>query len=202
LLKITFLGNFEVPFSSENHHAKSLESLGHTVEKLQEKKVSSEEILYKALASDLFIWVHTHRWKTPGNLSMIEVLKKLKAINKITITYHLDLWFGIEREKDLKGDEFYTNIGHFFATDKLMCDWFNENTQVKGHFLPAGVYDKECYVHQDYDPHSFEHDIIFVGSKGYHPEHKYRPELIDFLRKTYGKRFTCRWRWRYWNNSW
>jgi hypothetical protein len=120
---------------------------------------------------------------------MTEVLKELKAAGIPTMTYHLDLWFGIEREKDLKNDDFYTNIGHFFATDKLMCDWFNENTQVKGHFLPAGVYDKECYIHEEYDQHNFENDIIFVGSKGYHHEHKYRPELIDFLRKTYGKRF-------------
>jgi len=120
---------------------------------------------------------------------MTDVLKELKAAGIPTMTYHLDLWFGIEREKDLKNDDFYTSIGHFFATDKLMCDWFNENTEVKGHFLPAGVYDKECYVHQDYDPHNFEHDIIFVGSRGYHHEHKYRPQLIDFLRKTYGKRF-------------
>jgi hypothetical protein len=43
--KIAFLGNFEVSYSSENHHAKSLESLGHTVEKLQEKKATSEQIL-------------------------------------------------------------------------------------------------------------------------------------------------------------
>jgi hypothetical protein len=189
MANIIFLGNFEVPYSSENHHAKSLESLGHTVQKLQEKKATSDQILKASLDADLFIWVHTHRWKTPGTLSMTDVLKQLNAANKITMTYHLDLWFGIEREKDLKSDDFYTNIGHFFATDKLMCDWFNENTSVKGHFLPAGVYDKECYVHSDYDINNFEHDIIFVGSKGYHPEHKYRPQLIDFLRKTYGKRF-------------
>ena len=132
MANIVFLGNFEVPYSSENHHAKSLESLGHTVEKLQEKKAGSTEILNAALKADLFIWVHTHRWQTPGSRSMTDVLKELKA---------------------------------------------------------AGVYDKECYVHQDYDPHNFEHDIIFVGSRGYHPEHKYRPQLIDFLRKTYGKRF-------------
>jgi len=189
LANIVFLGNFEVSYSSENHHAKSLESLGHTVQKLQEKQAGSTEILNAALKSDLFIWVHTHRWQTPGSRSMTDVLKELKAAGIPTMTYHLDLWFGIEREKDLKNDDFYTNIGHFFATDKLMCDWFNENTSVKGHFLPAGVYDKECYVHSDYDINNFEHDIIFVGSKGYHPEHKYRPQLIDFLRKTYGKRF-------------
>jgi hypothetical protein len=40
---IVFLGNFEVSYSSENHHAKSLESLGYTVEKLQEKKATSNK---------------------------------------------------------------------------------------------------------------------------------------------------------------
>ena len=49
MANIVFLGNFEVPYSSENHHAKSLESLGHTVQKLQEKKAGSAEILMKAL---------------------------------------------------------------------------------------------------------------------------------------------------------
>jgi hypothetical protein len=75
LANITFLGNFEVPYSSENHHAKSLESLGHTVKKLQEKKVRSEIILDKALKSDLFIWVHTHGWQTPGSMTMDGVLR-------------------------------------------------------------------------------------------------------------------------------
>ena len=30
--------------------------------------------------------------------------------------------------------------------DKLMADWFNKNTDVKGHYLPAGVYDGECQM--------------------------------------------------------
>jgi len=180
LAKIVFLGNFEVPYSSENHHAKSLESLGHTVEKMQEKKATSEQILKQALRSNLFIWVHTHRWNTPGSMPMDEVLIKLKDAGIPTMTYHLDLWFGIERQKDLENDNFYKTIGHFFTVDKLMADWFNENTEVKGHFIPAGVYDKECYVHSDYDKHGFEHDVIFVGSRGYHHEHKYHT-VKDFF---------------------
>ena len=186
---VVFLGNFEVPYSSENHHVKSLESLGHTVQKMQEKKASSEAILKAALDSDLFVWVHTHKWQTPGNMSMDEVLNRLKEANIPTMSYHLDLWMGIERQKDLEQDNFYKTIGHFFTVDKLMADWFNENTNVVGHFLTAGVYDKECYIHNDYNPYDFQYDVIFVGSKGYHHEYKYRPELIDFLRKTYGKRF-------------
>jgi hypothetical protein len=189
LAKIVFLGNFEVSYSSENHHAKSLESLGHTVVKLQEKKAKTHVILDQALDSDLFIWVHTHGWETVGKITMDHVLLELKQAGITTMTYHLDLWFGLDRQKDLENDNFYKTIGHFFTVDKLMADWFNENTEVKGHFVPAGVYDKECYIHPDYDTQNFKYDVIFVGSKGYHHEHKYRPELIDFLRKTYGKRF-------------
>jgi hypothetical protein len=186
---IVFLGNFEVPYSSENHHANSLESLGHTVCRLQERFIKDSVILENALNSDLFIWVHTHGWNTPGRIGMGMVLEQLRASKIPTMTYHLDLWLGLEREKDLREDNFYQTIGHFFATDKLMADWFNENTNVKGHFLPAGVYDKECYIHPDYDYNNFDYDVIFVGSKRYHPEYPYRSELIDYLRSKYGKRF-------------
>ena len=188
MAKIVFLGNFGVDYSSENHHVKSLESLGHTVIKMQEREAKSQHILQQSLESDLFVWVHTHGWNTPGNMGMEEVLVKLKNANVPTMTYHLDLWFGIERQKDLEQDPFYKTIGHFFATDKLMCDWFNENTEVKGHFLPAGVYDKECYIHPAYN-NTFDYDVIFVGSKGYHREYPYRPQLIEFLKKTYKDKF-------------
>jgi len=73
LARIVFLGNFEVEYSSENHHAKSLEALGHTVEKLQERVARTEVILNHALNSDLFIWVHTHGWKTTGKITMDSV---------------------------------------------------------------------------------------------------------------------------------
>ena len=189
MARIVFLGNFNVSYSSENHHANSLESLGHTVFRLQEGVERSEIVLKTALRADLFIWVHTHGWKTPGRYDMDQVLVELNNAGKPTMTYHLDLWFGLERQKDLEQDNFYKTIGHFFTVDKLMADWFNENTKVKGHFLTAGVYDKECYIHDAYNHNNFDYDVIFVGSKRYHPEYPYRGQLIDFLRKTYGSRF-------------
>lgn len=186
---ITFVGNHGVDYSSENHHCKSLESLGHEVIRLQEGQVSGEDILDAGMRSDLVVFVHTHGWVTTG-LPVDTVFRYLKKANVPVITYHLDLWLGLEREKDLHNDPFYKTVDYFFATDKLMCDWFNENTSVKGVFLPAGVYHAETYIHDDYNAENFEKDIIFVGSRNYHPEYPYRYQLIDFLRNTYGDRFT------------
>lgn len=186
MANITFLGNFRVDYSSETHHAKTLQSLGHKVIKLQETEEKSEKILEYASKSDLFIWIHTHGWKTPGRIHMSKVLERLKKSNVPTITYHLDLWFGLKRQKDLYSDPAYKDIQHFFTVDSKMADWFNQETSVHGHYLPAGIYDKEAY----YRPaKKLNHEVIFVGSKRYHPEWKYRGQLIDYLGKTYNKKF-------------
>lgn len=179
--KIVFLGNFKVDYTSETHHAKSLESLGHEVTRLQEGEASAYIVDKNCKGKDLFIWVHTHGWQTKG---MKKVLADLKKAGIPSLTYHLDLWKGLEREKDMKKDDVW-GIEHFFTVDKLMADWLNENTETKGHYVRAGVFDKEC----TYEPKPFENDIIFVGSKGYHKEWAYRPQLIEWLQKTYGERF-------------
>lgn len=187
-MRIAFLGNFGVDYSSESHHKRTLQGMGHEVFPLQEGRANAEQIEALASASDLFIWVHTHGWKTPSetNLSMVEVLDRLNKAGKPTITYHLDLWFGLQRQKDLEQDEFYKHIGHFFTVDKLMADWFNDNTSVKGHYLHAGVFAEECQLNQKA---GMQNEVIFVGSRGYHPEWQYRPQLIDWLAETYKERF-------------
>jgi len=188
-MRVVFLGNFSVDYSSESHHKKSLEALGHEVSALQETQATAELILDSALNSDMFVWVHTHGWRTPSvtGLQMDVVLKTLKDKGIPTVAYHLDLWFGLQRQKDLERDPVYQYVEYFFTVDKRMAEWFNENTQVKGRYLQAAVFHEECYLLEGVQP---THDVIFVGSKGYHPEWAYRPKLIDWLRATYGDRFT------------
>jgi hypothetical protein len=187
-MKIAFVGNFEVDYSSENHHAKSLRALGNEVIQLQEQQVTTDEIFNVAKDCDVLIWIHTHNWRTVGFMSIQDLFRILKKLNVITLTYHLDLWLGLKREEDLHNDPFYKEIGHFFATDKLMADWFNDNTEVKGHYIPAGVYDKEVYI-SDVKEHPAKNDVIFVGSKEYHPEWPYRPRLVNWLSDTYQDKF-------------
>lgn len=185
-MNIAFLGNFQVDYSSENHHKRSLEALGHNVFAMQETQAGSEQILRQALESDMFVWVHTHGWETPGPIKMEDLLYMLNKQGVPTVTYHLDLWLGLERQKDLENDPVYKHIEHFFTVDKLMADWFNTHTKVKGHFLPAGVLEDECYLDENA---GLINDVIFVGSRNYHPEWRYRPQLIDWLSRNYRDRF-------------
>jgi len=183
-MRIAFLGNFAVPYSSETHHARSLESLGHEVIRLQEPSTAVSVITEQALRADAFVWIHTHGWDTPG----IEfALRAIKNAGIPTLTYHLDLWWGLQRQKDVRSSP-YWDLDHFFTVDKKMADWLTDNTPVKGHYLPAGVFDEECFISSE--PSPFANDVIFVGSRGYHPEWPWRPQLIDWLRDTYGSRFT------------
>lgn len=183
-MRIAFLGNFKVAYSSETHHAKTLEGLGHEVVRLQEPSTPAGEVHAQAVRADMFVWVHTHGWDTPG---MSAVLADLKSAGIPSVTYHLDLWRGLKRERDIRSGP-YWDIEHFFTVDRLMAEWLCENTPVKGHFLPAGVFDRECYITDEPSRHA--NDVIFVGSKRYHPEWPWRPTLIDWLRATYGPRFT------------
>jgi hypothetical protein len=116
---------------------------------------------------------------------MEKVLDTLKDNNIPSMTYHLDLWFGLQRQKDLEIMPVYKKIGHFFTVDSQMAQWFNKETNVKGHYLPAGVFGEEC----TYKELTQKKDVIFVGSKKYHPEWQYRTQLVDWLEKVYGNRF-------------
>ena len=181
-MKITFLGNFDVPFSSENHHALSLESLGHEVIKLPEQRASYAGIIANAVNSDLFIWVHTHGWKID---KMDYAIKQIQIARVPTLSYHLDLYMGIKRWDEYKDSELF-DLDYFFTVDPQMADWLNKNTKVKGYFMPAGVYDKECYIYEGFSPIK---DVVFVGSRGYHEEWAWRPKLIDWLKETYKDKF-------------
>lgn len=185
-MNIVFVGNFAVSYSSETHHANSLETLGHRVVRMQEGKARTDQILRVALRNDLLIWVHTHGWKTKGYITYEQLHSQLSENNIPIITYHLDLYMGIGREKDLLEDQFYKELDYFFTVDKLMADWFNENTSVKGRFMPPGVYDREV----EYSKLPIKNDVIFVGSRNYHKEWAYRKELIEELERKWGDKFT------------
>jgi len=188
-MKICFLGNFAINFTSETHWAKSIESLGHEVVRLQEQVADTKTVYDTARECDVFIWVHTHGWDTPkseGFGDMGAVLRMLKEVSIPTVAYHLDLYMGLGRWTEYKNNPYLKDLQYFFTVDKFMADWLNENTDTVGIYLPAGVFGEEC-VMLPYQP--VRYDIVFTGSRNYHKEYPFRPQLIDFLRRTYGNRF-------------
>jgi hypothetical protein len=182
-VKIAFLGNWGANYTSESHHAQSLEALGHTVLRYQEPHTTPEKLMTANV--DLFIWIKTHGWHTPRIERAIDYFKRSGVP---IITYHLDLYLPLPRWEQYQHDPYMLSLDHFFTVDKAMAEWLNEHTAVSGHYLPAGVVESECYVADEPSPHA--NDVIFVGSRGYHECWPWRPQLIDWLRSTYGSRFT------------
>lgn len=185
-MRVAFYGNHSVSYSSESHHCASLEELGCEVVRLQEPKVPAAEILAEALKSDLFCWIKTHGWHTDG---IEQVVATLKRVGVPVISYHLDAYRQIpDRWARYQSDPYMQSLDWFFTVDQVLADWLNENTDVKGRYLPPGVYGAECYLSDQRSPHA--NDVLFCGSYGYHGAYSMRPKLIDWLHSEYGPLFT------------
>lgn len=177
-MKIAYLGNFRPTHSTETHVAASFEELGHDVIRIQEDKYNSDEILDMSRNADFFLWTKT--WGVIG-----DAMKMLKSLKIPTVSYHLDLYVGLERQKDIDNSPFW-KTDYVFTPDGGH-DKFFKDRGINHHFMKAGVYGKECFIGDKRK--EFEYDVIFVGSKSYHREWTHRQNLIHFLEKTFGDSF-------------
>lgn len=185
-MRLAFLGNWSVSYTSESHHAASLEELGCEVIRLQEPQTSADLIVAEAEQSDALVWIHTHSWDTPR---IGDALAHLKRRGIPVITYHLDAYMQIpDRWARYQSDPYMLALDHFFTVDACQAAWLNANTDVRGHYLPPGVFGAECYISDQ--PSPYANEVIFVGSHGYHASYPMRARLLDWLKQTYGPRFT------------
>lgn len=186
-MKFILYGNGDLPWCSEVHYKRSLEALGHECTILQENRIPTDIVLRAALQADALIWVHTHSFRNLGHVPMDQVLHTLKTAGIPTIAMHLDLYVPLRRWQEYEGSPYF-KTEYWFTVDKLMADLLNERGETKAHFIPAGVLEDECYISDQPSVHANE--VVFCGSRGYHSEWPWRPQLIDWLRQTYGHRFT------------
>jgi len=190
-MKIAFLGNFRPrtalnePFSTESHMAASYEILGHEVLRLQEDETRKRDIPEKctAFGADLFHWTDT--WHTE-HLDAFRMLDELQKLKIPSVGHTLDLFIGLDRESWLDTDPWF-RCDYFFSADGGHSEIF-ASKQINHIWLPPAIYAPECYLADPVE--SLVQDIIFVGSYGYHKQWPYRAQLIDWLRATYGSRFT------------
>lgn len=186
-MRIGYIGNFKVPFTTENDLAWSLDKLGHTLLLMQEDQWTTNDILARSIEEklDLILYTHTHGWNTPGDFDLTQLWQDLRNRGKKTASFHLDYWKGLAREGDVGKHPFW-QTDYVFTADGGSHDWYIKQG-IKHYWLKPGVVERDCYYAEPLD--EFKHDVIFVGSKRYHPEWPYRSKLVDWLQMTYGDRF-------------
>lgn len=184
-MKIVFIGNFNVVFSTESHHLWTWRKLGIEVVPLQEDKTNRQEILDACSGAQCLQWTHTHSY--PDVLSMDDV-RTIHSMSVKTFSYHLDRYFGINGQ-DKREDKLSTHpsyhLDYFFSTDGGNDDkWVAKG--INHFWLPPGVVEYGCYYGA---PQPGIPPIIFAGSVGYHPEYPFRPRMVEALEKHYGTGF-------------
>ena len=178
-----FIGNFEAPFSTENDRKWSLLMLGINVVTFQENKTTAEELL--SISPDVLFYSHTHGWEIKDLPMVFSVYKERKIP---TVSVHLDRWAWLARETDIGKEATWFTQYQFMADGSPEAEELYVKYGLNWFYLPPGVIARDCYMAAP-DPVRFPHEIVFIGSKGYHPEYPFRPLLVNFLADTYGKRF-------------
>jgi Glycosyl transferases group 1 len=181
---LAYVGNFKVPFTTENHIAQTLRGMGWTVRQLQEDGVYPSRLLEQVKGSDLFLFTRT--WSTLVNRDHLRALKRM-GIPSVSV--HLDKYTGLKRDGGMETDPFWMTDICFTPEGSLQARRVFKDKGINQRYLPAGVYADECYMAEPVE--EFKHDVVFVGggSQYLHPEWPYRRQLVQWLQDAYGSRF-------------
>lgn len=189
LVKIVFLGNFNVPYSTESHHRWTWEKMGHQVVALQEGRATTDQVVESCRDAKVFQWTHTHGWSTPGSMLLTEMIDRVHDMGVKTFSYHLDVYWGLntwdKREENI-GRHPSWRVQHFFSTVGGR-DLDFRHRGVNHHYLPPGVVEYGCF--EGSFNQSMSCKVGFTGSIKYHPEYPFRVKMVEALQKRYGSHF-------------
>jgi hypothetical protein len=188
-LKIVFLGNFEPVHSTESHHRKAWQKLGHEVVALQENKATTDQVVEACKDAQVLQYTHTHSFTTPGKILLTEMLDSVHQMGVKSMAFHLDVFLGLEQwdhRDSLIGKHPSWRVQYYFSTVGSKQAEFRKR-HVNHFYLPPGVDADGCYEGVS-QPH-LQVDVGFAGSVNYHPEWQFRKTLVETLQSHYGPRF-------------
>lgn len=179
-MKVAYVGNFTQQHCTEVHIAATLQDLGHTVTRIQENGTDPSALIDLCRGHDLFLFTRT--W---GNLVTLDHLKQLDELGIPTVSYHLDLYVGLQREDGLDADPFWRTKYVFTPDgDPHSAEVFKRKA-INHYYMKPGVYKAEC----EYGIRrlALAHDVVFVGGgiEYMHPEWPYRRQLVQWLMDNY-----------------
>lgn len=191
-LRIAFLGNHSVSYSSESHEAASFEALGHTVTRVQEGEIPALAIPSLVKGHDLFFHVQTYGLAITGGTESERkwMLDEIRSMGVPSVGLHLDVWRNLAREVNLSDP--YFQMDHFFSCDGGPDELW-ERYNINHHWMPPGVYHAEA-VDALPNPRRWPGRVAFVGSwrGGYHEEYwPVRKAMLDAVRRKFGRQFVC-----------
>jgi hypothetical protein len=182
---LAYIGNFVPEHSTENHVRQAWINQGHTVIRVQEGDHHEAESLIKNMtAVDFVLWTRTAdlaaKW---GVRKQWEILARARQLGRPTVGFHLDRWWGLNREASVWEEPFF-RCDYVITADGGHQEQF-ASVGVNHIWMPPAVSlgETEPGEYQE----RFASDLAFVGSwqGGYHAEWTHRPQLITWLHQTY-----------------
>lgn len=188
-LVVAYMGNFRPEHSTENHVRQALTNVGHSVVEYQEDEPGSFKRLGDDVAAgsiDLVLWTRTWGADVVPPDEALGMLDRSRTAGIATVGYHLDRWWGLDREVQVTTEPYFRCAMNVTADGGHDDEWAAAG--VNHVWFPPGVLDAETRRVGTFQP-SMAIDVAFVGTwKAYHAEWAYRRELVLWLRKTYGSR--------------
>ena len=187
--RVVFVGNFDVPFSTESHHKWTWERLGWEVTPLQQNRTTTDTVLAACKGAQLLQITHTHGWGLGGSITPDLMLQKVRDMGIPSFSYHLDLYFGLntlDRRDERTGKHWSWQVDRFYSTDGAHEAEYAARG-VKHKWLLPGVVEYGTYFGEYQEV--LKSDVGFVGSIGYHPEFPWRPLMVESLRNRYKTKF-------------
>lgn len=191
-MQVSYVGNFDPSWSTENHIARALENLGHTVQRIPEQRLEWLD-LPTIVTGDFLLWTRTGGFDPPDHQRQIDAVKAVKVP---VIGYHLDRWWGLNREATERGPAAPDASPWFWATDFICTadgghDWKWKELGIKHYWFPPAILSDETDPGTYSPPHRGV-DVAFVGNLqnyGHTEWAPYRRQLYSVLKAKYGNSF-------------
>lgn len=184
------MGNFGPEHSTENHVRQALLNVGHSVVPYQEDELGSFKRLgddVEAGSVDLVLWTRTWGADVVSPVDALGMLARCETAGVATVGYHLDRWWGLDREQQVRDEPYFRCAMNVTADGGHDDEWAAAG--VNHVWFPPAVLDAETRRVGTFQSR-LASDVAFVGTwKHYHAEWPYRRELVLWLRKTYGRQF-------------
>lgn len=181
---ILYVGNFQHPFCTERHVEQALQHLGYRVVRVQESRVDWRRVVRQTATLRAVAVLWTRTWDVEHRAAL-SALAELRSRGVPTVSFHLDRWWGLDREYQITSEPFFRTDHVFTADGGHERGWVDAG--VNHHWLPPGVSGFDCAPHRP-DPVAWPHPVVFVGSHPYpHKEwHAYRSQALATVHSVVG----------------